>query len=465
MPEMDGLKVLKFIKNDPLMRTLPVILLTSRGSTEDIVRCLREGADDYIVKPLHQEELLARVQAHLRYKGVLEALDREKAYISALYEITKDLALSSDYHQILHAIVRRMAALLDVYRCSIILVEEAGIGQVVASNEDPSLMRLRIELAAYPEIARALGAGHAVIIEDVDKDPIVESVRKILRSKRVRSLMVFPIFHGDTILGVLFLRGDKPLDPVSEENLKICQAIANATAPALEKAAEIAHLKEELRLKERYEFLFSHASDGLLTIDARGKIMDVNESLLAVTGYTREELQGRSFTELVTGESLDDAQEIFRKFRAGDPPFRFDIHVLGKEGKKILFSATGRILPGKMRTSIFSLRDVTERRRLAMELERTTAELREKEREAMIVELAGAAAHELNQPLTSILGLIELIRKDIGEDDPCVMKLKEVSEQVERMAKIVRRISQITKYEAKPYAGGGRIIDLEKAGS
>ncbi len=64
MPKLNGFEVL-----DELRRTkpsLPVIILTARGSEDDRVRGLRSGADDYIVKPFSARELLARVDAVLR---------------------------------------------------------------------------------------------------------------------------------------------------------------------------------------------------------------------------------------------------------------------------------------------------------------------------------------------------------------------------------------------------------------
>ncbi len=64
LPKMDGLDVLAELRvTHP---SLPVVILTARGSEEDRVRGLRSGADDYVVKPFSARELLARVEAVLR---------------------------------------------------------------------------------------------------------------------------------------------------------------------------------------------------------------------------------------------------------------------------------------------------------------------------------------------------------------------------------------------------------------
>src|SRR4029077_18839039 len=64
LPRRDGLNVLSEIRK--VRQSLPVIILTARGTEEDRVRGLKMGADDYVVKPFSARELLARVEAVLR---------------------------------------------------------------------------------------------------------------------------------------------------------------------------------------------------------------------------------------------------------------------------------------------------------------------------------------------------------------------------------------------------------------
>lgn len=64
LPKLDGLELLKSLRQTH--PTLPVIILTARGSEDDRVRGLKLGADDYVVKPFSARELLARVEAVLR---------------------------------------------------------------------------------------------------------------------------------------------------------------------------------------------------------------------------------------------------------------------------------------------------------------------------------------------------------------------------------------------------------------
>lgn len=64
LPELSGLDICKRIREENI--TIPVIMLTAKGTKKDIVQALEDGADDYLPKPFAVEELLARIKAVLR---------------------------------------------------------------------------------------------------------------------------------------------------------------------------------------------------------------------------------------------------------------------------------------------------------------------------------------------------------------------------------------------------------------
>jgi len=66
LPGIDGLKVLKKIKENEQYRNIPVIMTTAKGEETDIVTGLELGADDYVVKPYSPKVLIARIRAGLR---------------------------------------------------------------------------------------------------------------------------------------------------------------------------------------------------------------------------------------------------------------------------------------------------------------------------------------------------------------------------------------------------------------
>lgn len=75
MPRMNGLEVLKHLRQDEKHRSIPVILLTAKATKEDKVRGLDAGADDYVIKPFDAVELLARVRAMMRIKQMHDTLE------------------------------------------------------------------------------------------------------------------------------------------------------------------------------------------------------------------------------------------------------------------------------------------------------------------------------------------------------------------------------------------------------
>ena len=70
LPDMSGIEVCRQIKTNPDTKTIPVIMLTARGTEDDKVRGLGVGADDYVVKPHSIKELIARIKANLRKAGI-----------------------------------------------------------------------------------------------------------------------------------------------------------------------------------------------------------------------------------------------------------------------------------------------------------------------------------------------------------------------------------------------------------
>jgi two-component system response regulator MtrA len=89
LPGLDGVEVCKLIRAESMV---PIIMLTAKGDTHDVVRGLEAGADDYMVKPFrHPSELIARIRTRLR---------RTNSDISGLLTIG-DLAINVQAHQVL----------------------------------------------------------------------------------------------------------------------------------------------------------------------------------------------------------------------------------------------------------------------------------------------------------------------------------------------------------------------------
>jgi two-component system, OmpR family, alkaline phosphatase synthesis response regulator PhoP len=76
MPQMTGLEVCKVLKDDPTLKSCPIIFLTARGDEKIEIEGLEMGADDFLMKPISTSKLVSRIRAVLRRVG--ESIDLEQ---------------------------------------------------------------------------------------------------------------------------------------------------------------------------------------------------------------------------------------------------------------------------------------------------------------------------------------------------------------------------------------------------
>ena len=84
MPDPDGYEVCRRLKADPRTREVPVIFLSALHDVHDKVRAFEAGGVDYVAKPFHLEEVLARVRTHLTLRALQREVERERAKSDAL---------------------------------------------------------------------------------------------------------------------------------------------------------------------------------------------------------------------------------------------------------------------------------------------------------------------------------------------------------------------------------------------
>jgi hypothetical protein len=89
--------------------------------------------------------------------------------------------------------------------------------------------------------------------------------------------------------------------------------------------------------------------------------------------------------------------------------------------------------------------------------------LKEKERLHGVIEMAGAVSHEINQPLQIITTYIDLITHPDNKNKNIEKSLPKIADQINRIGKISRKLSKITKYKTRDYLKGVKIIDIDKS--
>jgi PAS domain S-box-containing protein len=610
MPPPDGFAVLRALRGEARTAEIPVLVLTALDSDDDVARAFEVGADDFVRKPFRPVELIARIRGQLRIREYVEALGRKERDAKVVLELTQALSSTLDFRNILFTVVRRIAEVARVDRCSIVLVRDGGdVGYVVAASDDKELRDLPIDLGRYPEIQRVMQTGEPLVIEDASTHPLFDIVRGGIPKGAFRSLALLPILFEDKPMGVLFMRGRRPV-ALHEHELSLARTVANATAIALRNARLLQSMRDqtqqitfarfeaERRLKtlQRYADFFHSAADGIIVIEPDGQVLFSNPRAHEITGRSQEELAEGSLAALIDPKDHATFEEICASFAQGAFPHMVDLVIRRKTGegagdKRTLSVSFSSVLREDGGAILVSFRDVTSDRATAAELTKTKdflerviessvdailsadmegtvllfnraaervsgyearevvgrmnvrdiyppgyatqmmrlirscdhggagwlegirtdvrakdgtlvpvllsaalilengqpvasvgiftdlrdrlrmearlneaqEELRAREKQALIAELAGAAAHELNQPLTSVLGYAELIRRRVDDGPTVAHAAQVILQEAERMAEIVRKIGKITRYETKSYVGAAKILDLDRS--
>jgi PAS domain S-box-containing protein len=606
MPEPDGYAILRYVRAEPRLAAVPVVVLTALDSDGEIERAFASGADDYVQKPFRPGELLARLRVQLRVRDYLDRLARRDRDQKTLLELTQALASSLDIRDILYTVVKRIADVVRVDRCSVVLLAESGrVGFVLASSDDDRVRDRPIMLDQYPEIREVISTGRALVIQNAASSPLLEVVRQREPARGFASLALLPIMHDQgRPLGVLFLRS-KAKTTFGDAELSLSSTLANATAIALRNARLLQSLREEteqstsarveaeqrVQLFQRYAGFFESAADGMIVIDRHGRILFANPRAREIIGASESELSKATFESLLVPAQRELAGRLLRGFAAGVYPRGVDLHLCDRnerdvtanvsfssvlhEDDAILFTfrdvtlerqtavelrqtkeflesvidssvdaivsadldgtlrlfnraaarvfgyvpaevigrmnveqlyppgvarevmrrirdpegagygrlqdfrvdmraADGTVIPvmlsaslvvenGRRVGSLGIFTDLREKLRIQSELERAQEELRTREKQVMLAELAGAAAHELNQPLTSVIGYAELLARMLAREPALAKNAEIIMSEAQRMAEIVRKVGGITKYETKSYVGEARILDLERA--
>jgi PAS domain S-box-containing protein len=233
---------------------------------------------------------------------------------------------------------------------------------------------------------------------------------------------------------------------------------------------ETREMEGELRTtKEFLENLIDNSVDAIVAADMNGNIMLFNKGAEALYGYEAEDVIGRMHVSQLYPAGI--ATDVMRKLRDERWGGRGRLEASRRE----IVTMKGDIVPVSMTASIIYedgdevatvgvFTDLRDRMAVERQLAEARDQLTKTEKARVAAELAGMAAHELNQPLTSVLGYADMLKNRIAEGDERLRRpVETIFRQAERMAEIVRKIGRITKYETTRYGLNTDMIDLNRA--
>jgi PAS domain S-box-containing protein len=214
--------------------------------------------------------------------------------------------------------------------------------------------------------------------------------------------------------------------------------------------------------EEKFRSISSSAQDALIMMGSKGNITYWNEAAERIFGYTKEEVIDRDLHRLLVPkkylEAFTKGFESFKETGQGSAIGKtIEMLALRKDGTEFSMelSLSSFQLEGQWQ-ALGVIRDISHRKQA--EKERL-----QKEKLQGVLEMAGAACHELNQPLQVVSGYYKLLIKEFTEDHSLNANVKIIQEQIDKMGEITKKIMKITKYETKPYAQGTIIIDIDKS--
>jgi PAS domain S-box-containing protein len=374
MPGIDGLALLRALRDDPRTREMPVILLSARAGEESKVEGLDAGADDYLVKPFTARELLARVKAHIELarerrrtadelSGRVADLKQANADIRdarrATLNILEDAVQARDLAERLYGEMREreswmrgqsraLAAAVD----SAPLQESLGVlvstaveamgpdvraAFYLANGDKTSLHHVVGMSDEYAEqvdglrigpeslaCGLATHTGEPVVTTDVHDDPRWVPWQWLAERFDYRGCWSFPVHSAaGRHIGTLAIYSRSPRSPTGRDH-ELARLLTNTAAIIISRhtEADVRRVAEQ-RLREseeRFRALVEPFAQAVWEADANGLVVTDSPSWRACTGQALEQWLGEGWIDAVhPGDRAHALRQWHDALRAATP--------------------------------------------------------------------------------------------------------------------------------------------------
>lgn len=258
MPGMDGFETCARLKNDEISRDIPVIFMTALAETENKVHGFEVGAVDYVTKPFQQEEVLARITAHLRLQDLTRRLKKKNRQLELSSQIGRQITSFLNLNEILKNVVDLIHTeygytyvglwLVDPPNRQMVLKAGAGYDENMIP---PYLSSVSLDnpQSILTGVYRSKQAG---LFNDIN---LVE----ITGLPDVKAMLALPLRLGKKVGGVLAVGSNQP-HIFDESDAVVLQMLADQLSIAIRNATlydQITQLNNELeqKVQERTEEL------------------------------------------------------------------------------------------------------------------------------------------------------------------------------------------------------------------
>ena len=348
---------------------------------------------------------------------------RDEAVRAAQHQVLGMIASGSALPDVLECLVRLVEQQANGMRCSVLLLDEDGTH--ARHGAAPSLpgdyVRAIDGLPIGPRngsCGTAMFLGTPVFVTDTFTDPLWEDYRDIARRFGLRASWSTPILSPQRhVLGSFAMYYGEPRSP-SEEELRLIEVAADIARLAIGHQRQL----EALRLSEaRNRAMLRAIPDWMFLTTVDGVFLDYHASDTSRLHAPPAAFLGRRVTEVLpppVGEMLAQA---FVRANASDEPETLE-YVMEAGGAERFYEACIVRCEGDKLLSI--VRDVTDRKRAALETDAQRRELTHLSRIATLGELTGTLAHELSQPLTAVRANAQAARRFLDREPLDIAELR-----------------------------------------
>jgi PAS domain S-box-containing protein len=392
---------------------------------------------------------------------VHEDQQQQIQFFKTLHNISKALNSALQLQEVLDLMVTRLPEVMDLKGCTIRLLEpgKVQLDLMAASGLSQEYLgrgSIDDELSTHHTLK-----GEPVVIFDATTDSRIRYQKEAAR-EGVASILAVPIVVKKKTIGVLRLLTARPRN-FTDAEINFAMAVAEQSGIAIQNAIgynKISKLVKEMGHQE--EFL-QHIMDGLnadlFVLDADLRIVMVNRTFLKNFKVDENAIIGRPYDRIIT--IMEPEDKLFKTAGLDHRTVAATRHIDAGEGQKhleILVTPVS-VFDSNSKIDFFigTIRDITAHS-LLQEEQRT------RERLQGVLEMAGAAVHELNTPVFAALGTAQLLLADPDKTESQYDDLQTIIRNLKIVSELTRKMSRITRYKAKTYAGQTKIVDITKSG-
>ena len=238
MPEMNGPMFLRNLRQEGLVGEgkIRVFMMSAHNSATNVRESLRQGAADYLVKPLKPDDLLGRLVLHMQPKREVKqvaASDNSTSALALKYLHLTELLLRESLKPqptplALHNLMGMIALTVGAVRVSTIQCDlDAQKGTVRGANDKRDIDGFSIDLQKYPEIAFVLQSEKILALDNLKGDPTMAAVAALTKSISFNAMIVVPIRFGSETWGVVSARLPDTKTSLSDFDIRFMQLAGN----------------------------------------------------------------------------------------------------------------------------------------------------------------------------------------------------------------------------------------------